>query len=141
MAHLLHFMVPGVPQGKARARFGNGRTYTPAKTVAYEGLIALAGQQAMEGRDLLEGPVYMVVNAFFPIPKSWSKKKRQQAQQTLAWHIGKPDGDNILKAVGDGLNGVVFKDDSQIAFAKVTKQYDALPRVEIMVEIMNDFGI
>ena len=52
MAHLLHFTVPGVPQGKGRARFGNGRTYTPAKTVAYEGLIALAGQQAMEGRDL-----------------------------------------------------------------------------------------
>jgi Holliday junction resolvase RusA-like endonuclease len=141
MAHLLHFIVPGVPQGKGRARFGNGRAYTPAKTVAYEGLIALAGQQAMEGRDLLTGPVYMVVNAFFPIPKSWSKKKRHEAQTTLAWHTGKPDGDNILKAVGDGLNGVVFKDDSQIAFAKVTKQYDALPRVEIMVEKMNDIGL
>lgn len=134
---LLTFTVPGLPQGKGRARFGNGRAYTPAKTVAYEGLIALAGQQAMEGRDLLAGPLYIVVNAFFPIPKSWSKARRQQAQATLAWHTGKPDADNILKAVGDGLNGVVYNDDSQIAFGKVTKQYDALPRLEIMIEVLH----
>ena len=40
------FVVPGEPQGKGRARVGkiNGhaRMFTPAKTVAYEGLIALA---------------------------------------------------------------------------------------------------
>ena len=139
--HILHFTVPGTPQGKGRARFGNGRAYTPAKTVAYEGLVALAGQQAMEGRDLIEGPVYITVNCFFPIPKSWSKKKRQYAKASLAWHTGKPDASNILKAIEDGLNGVVFKDDSQIAFAKVTKQYDETPRVEVMVERMNDFGL
>lgn len=131
---LLSFTVPGLPQGKGRARFGNGRTYTPAKTVAYEGLIALAGQQAMAGRDLIDGPVYMVVNAYFPMPKSWSKSRRQQAAARIEWHTAKPDGDNILKAVSDGLNGVAFKDDSQVAFSKVTKQYAELPRVEVMLE-------
>lgn len=135
---LLTFEVPGLPQGKGRARFGNGRTYTPAKTVAYEGLIAMAGQLAMDGRPLVERPVYIIVSAFFPIPKSWSKKKREAVQLAQAWHTGKPDGDNILKAVGDGLNGIVWKDDSQIAFAKVSKQYDARPRVEIMVEVLNN---
>jgi Holliday junction resolvase RusA-like endonuclease len=128
------FVVPGLPQGKGRARFGNGRAYTPAKTVAYEGLIAMAGQEAMKGRPLIEGPVYMLVNAFFPIPKSWSKAKREAALTGTAWHTGKPDGDNILKAVGDGLNQVVFKDDSQVAFAKITKRYAETARVEIMIE-------
>lgn len=137
MKDALIFVVPGLPQGKGRARFGNGRAYTPAKTVAYEGLIALAGQEAMSGRPIIEGPVYIVVNAFFPIPKSWSKAKRAAALAGSAWHTGKPDGDNILKAVGDGLNQVVFKDDSQISFAKITKRYAETARVEIMIEELN----
>ena len=131
------FTVPGLPQGKGRARFGNGRTYTPAKTVAYEGLIALAGQQAMDDRLLIEKPVYVIVDAFFPIPKSWTKARKAKAASSLVWHVSKPDGDNILKAVGDGLNGVVWKDDSQIAFSKVTKQYAEVPRLEITVEALN----
>ena len=133
---MIAFSVPGLPQGKGRARFGKGRSYTPAKTVAYEGLIALAGQQAMTGRDLLAGPLFITVNAFFPIPKSWPKKRQAAVSASLAWHTAKPDGDNILKAIGDGLNGVVWNDDSQIAFSKVTKQYDATPRVDIMVEVL-----
>jgi Holliday junction resolvase RusA-like endonuclease len=134
MKEALIFVVPGLPQGKGRARFGNGRAYTPAKTVAYEGLIALAGQEAMKGRELLEGPVYLLVNAFFPFPKSWSRRKRDDAITFGSWHTSKPDGDNILKAVGDGLNEIIFKDDSQIAYAKVTKRYDTTARLEIMVE-------
>lgn len=131
---MIRFTVPGLPQGKGRARFGNGRTYTPAKTVAYEGLIALAGQQAMAGRELLTAPVYIQVHAFFPIPASWSKKRRVAAATRLTWHTGKPDGDNVLKAVGDGLNGIVWKDDSQVAFAKVLKHYADTPRLEVFVE-------
>lgn len=131
---MIRFNVPGLPQGKGRARFGNGRTYTPAKTVAYEGLIALAAEKAMDGRDLLEGPVYVTLSAFFPIPASWTKKRRTQATTGLLWHTSKPDGDNILKAVGDGLNGIVWKDDSQVAFSKVVKQYAETPRLEILVE-------
>jgi Holliday junction resolvase RusA-like endonuclease len=134
MKDALIFVVPGLPQGKGRARFGNGRAYTPAKTVAYEGLVAMAGHQAMNGRPLIEGPVYMLVNAFFPIPKSWSKAKREAALTGTVWHTGKPDGDNILKAVGDALNEVAFKDDSQVAFAKITKRYAETARVEVMIE-------
>lgn len=129
---ILRFQVPGTPQGKGRARFGNGRTYTPAKTVAYEGLIALAAQDAMAGRELIDGPVHLVVTAIFPIPKSWSPKKRAAAQ----WHTSKPDGDNMLKAVGDGLNGIAFKDDSQVVCAKVTKQYGDKPGLDVLVEAL-----
>lgn len=134
---LLSFTVPGLPQGKGRARFGNGRAYTPAKTVAYEGLIALAGQHAMEGRALVENPIYLMVDAFFPIPKSWSAARKRKAASSLVWHTAKPDGDNILKAAGDALNGIVWRDDSQIAFAKITKQYAEVPRLVVTVEVLN----
>lgn len=135
---MISFVVPGTPQGKGRARaarVGNGiRMFTPAKTVNYEALIAYAGSEAMRGRQLIEGPVYLTVTATFDIPKSWSKKKRLEAQSGFLWHTGKPDGDNVLKALGDGLNGIVWKDDSQVAFAKILKRYGDTPGLHVVVE-------
>lgn len=130
----IRFTVPGPPQGKGRARFGNGRTYTPAKTVAYEGLIALAGEKAMNGRHLFEGPIYLTVSAVFPVPKSRAKAIAKNMTSGIAWHTSKPDSDNILKAVGDGLNGIVWKDDSRIVLAKIQKFYGERPELQITVE-------
>ena len=130
----LSFTVPGKPIAKGRPRMttrgGHARAYTPAKTVAYEGLIAMAGQDAMDGREPIAGPVYLVVTATFEIPKSWPAKKRATAQ----WHTSKPDGDNILKAVGDGLNGVAWSDDSQVVQARISKTYGATPGLHVIVE-------
>ena len=131
---MIRILVPGQPQGKARPRFAQGRTYTPAKTVAYEGLIAYAGQEVMRGKALIEGPVYLTVTATFDIPKSWSKKRRLEASAGMAWHTSRPDYDNILKAAGDALNGIVWKDDSQVALAKCVKLYGEKPGLDIMVE-------
>lgn len=133
----IRIKVPGQPQGKGRVRFGNGRTYTPAKTVAYEGLIALAGQTVMQGHDLMEGPVYLTVTATFDIPKSRAKKIAMVMGGGIAWHTAKPDGDNIAKAVGDGLNGIVWKDDSQLAMIKCLKIYGDQPGLDIVVEALN----
>ena len=73
------FTVPGLPIAKGRARVGmvagRVRIFTPAKTVAYEGLIAFAARQAMNGTALLEGPLSIHVTAVFPYPASWSKKR------------------------------------------------------------------
>ena len=128
------FTVPGTPQGKGRARFarqgGFMRAYTPEKTVAYEGLIALAAQEAMKGRELLEGPLIVCVFATFHTPPSWSKKKKAATR----WHTGKPDADNVLKAVGDGCNGIVWKDDSQIASVSVMKRYGETPGLYVIAE-------
>lgn len=132
----IRFTVPGRPQGKGRARFAKGRTYTPAKTVAYEGLIAMAGEKAMNGDDLLERPIDLHVTATFQIPKSWSAKRKAAASQGLEWHTSRPDGDNILKAVGDGLNGIIWKDDSQIVCARITKIYGPVPGLDVLVEAL-----
>lgn len=117
-------------------RNGHARAYTPAKTVNYESLIALAGQQAMDNRAPLETPIGLVVSAIFAIPKSWPKKRRQKALGSIEWHTSRPDGDNILKAVGDGLNGVVWHDDSQIATCRIQKFYGETPCLEIDVEVL-----
>ena len=127
---MICFHVPGLPQGKGRARFGAGRAYTPAKTVAYEGLIGFYAGEAMKARDMLAGPIYLCITATFPVPASWPKKRKAEAR----YHIAKPDGDNILKAVGDGCNTIVWHDDSHIAVAKITKVYGEPVGLDIIVE-------
>ena len=132
----VRFHVPGLPQGKGRARMttvnGRPRQYPDGKTVAYESLIGMAGNDAMAGRDLFDGPVYLTVTAVFPIPKSWPPKRKAAAR----WHTGKPDADNIAKAVGDGCNGIVWTDDSRVAFCKVVKTYGERPGLDIAVEAL-----
>ena len=131
------FMVPGQPQGKGRPRVGkvagHVRMFTPPKTESYEALIALFAHQAMQGRPLIAGPVRVTVDLVFAIPASWSKKKRAQAEQGAIWPTTKPDVDNVLKAVCDAINGVVWVDDVQIVHLTANKVYGAAPGVRVFV--------
>ena len=135
---MITFTVPGAPIGKGRPRIttrgGSPRAFTPAKTVAYEGLIALAGEQVMAGRAPLEGPVAIAAIATFAVPKSWSKRAREAALAGFVAHTGRPDLDNIAKAIGDGLNGIAWADDSQVARLSMTKRYGAVPGLVVTVE-------
>lgn len=45
----------------------------------------------------------------------------------------KPDWDNIGKGISDALNGIAWKDDSQVYWSNVKKVYGAEPRVEVSV--------
>ena len=129
---VISFLVPGDPVPKGRPRFGNGRTYTPAKTLAYEDLVAMIARGVMRGRPLMQGPVAMLIRATFAFPKSWPVQRRIEG----ASHVTRPDADNIAKIVGDALNGVVFKDDCQIADLKVAKRWG--PVGALVVTIKND---
>lgn len=128
------FFVPGVPVGKGRPRIstfgGKVRAYTPEKTATYESIVATFAYEAMRGQPLIEGPVGMVVTATFPIPASWAKKRQELAH----WHTSRPDGDNIIKAASDALNGIVWRDDSQVARCSFTKVYGATPGLHVFVE-------
>jgi Holliday junction resolvase RusA-like endonuclease len=131
------FTVPGQPQGKGRARVGrvNGhaRMFTPAKTAAYEGLIAFAARHAMNGHDLLEGPCMVSMDIVCQIPTSWSAKKQRQAVSGAIRPITKPDVDNVEKAVFDGCNGVVWKDDVQVVDVRKSKRYGLQPGVTVVI--------
>lgn len=133
---MIRFTVPGKPIGKGRARAtlrgGKARLYTPGKTVAYEGLIALAGQAAMADAVPFAGAVTVNVIAVFEIPASWPKRRKEAAY----WHTSKPDADNIAKALGDGLNGVCWLDDSQVASMRILKVYGATPGLHVEVEAL-----
>lgn len=124
------FVIPGPPQGKGRARATKtGRMYTPAKTVAYESLVALSAVNAMGPARPLIGPVAVEIEAVATTPASWSKKRASEA----IWWESKPDIDNVVKAVADGANGIVWVDDRQIVRLLVEKRYG--PRAEVRVRV------
>lgn len=134
----ISLVIPGPPVAKGRPRIstrgGFARAYTPAKTVAYEGLVAMAGHEAMAGRAPIEGALRLGMVATFQVPASWSKKKTAAALEGAVRPAGRPDADNILKAIGDGLNGVVWRDDAQIVEVSLSKRYGAVPGVSLTVE-------
>ena len=110
----VEFEISGQPQGKARPRFTKtGRAYTPEKTKIYEQRIQAAAWAAMkkDNLEMVSCPVHMEIVAFMQIPKSWSKVKRLEAEYGAIRPTVKPDLDNIIKAVGDGCNEIVYQDD------------------------------
>ena len=126
--------VPGEPVAKARPRFTkNGHVYTPKKTAVYEQVIGLHARAAMKGHKILTGPIRLSVTAFFSIPKSWTLSQKAKAMSGALRHTEKPDGDNVLKSVKDGMNSIVYADDSQIDDSHIVKRY-GIPRTEIVVE-------
>jgi Holliday junction resolvase RusA-like endonuclease len=124
----------GKPEGKGRPRFSRSAriAFTPANTRKYEANLKFAAQEAMAGQPPFDGPVSVLVEALFPIPQSWSKKKQAQALTDEIRHTSRPDVDNLMKSI-DALNQVVFRDDSQIVHAVVTKRYSDRPALRITV--------
>lgn len=117
----VHINFNGKLIGKGRPRFGRGRAYTPAKTVAAERSLGWIAKEAMSraGLPLLAGPLRLSVSVMALRPPSWSKKKAL----ATTFITGKPDADNQIKLIGDALNGIVWNDDSQIAEIEFRRVY------------------
>ncbi len=138
LTETLTFELPGHPQGKGRARaFRRGNFighYTPAETRSYEGMIREAAYREMDGREPTRAPVEVILTAIFDVPQSFSKKKRAEALANHLKPAKKPDIDNIGKAFQDAMNGVVFRDDSQIVWVTYAKVYGLVPKVVVTVK-------
>lgn len=136
MSAAIYFVVPGQPYGKGRprasSRGGFVRMYTPAPTLAYEAEIARLAEIARGDWPVLATPISLRVIAHHAIPVSWSKRKQLLA---LDGEVipGKPDLDNVAKAVLDALNGVIYADDKQVIKLVAEKRYSLDPRVEVYV--------
>ena len=133
---MIRFTVPGEPVGKGRPRVvrngGFSRTYTPEKTASYENLVKLEFQR-QGGRMLKDGPLKLRISAWYSIPRSASKRKQQAMTGGLIRPTKKPDCDNVGKVVADALNGLAYRDDSQIVTLIVEKWFGEEPRVDVEI--------
>ena len=132
------FQVDGTPVPKGRPRFARrGKfvsTYSPKTTVDYESKVSDAAKQAMGSQKPLEGPIVACIYITLPIPASYPKKRFKACLSGEERPTKRSDIDNFVKAIFDGMNGVVFEDDSQVVSLHATKVYGTIGMVEVMVQ-------
>lgn len=117
------FKIPGEPVPKARPRVTRqGHAYTPRKTADYEALVKDC-YRLQGGKYMGDSAIVSMIELRFEIPKSYGKSKRERIMAGEIKHTKKPDVDNCVKAILDALNGIAYKDDSQIVELTVDKQY------------------
>jgi Holliday junction resolvase RusA-like endonuclease len=109
------FVVPGDPRPKERPRFHEREyTYTPRETQRAEHTVKVVARSAKVKP--IQGPVSIELRFF------------RATKRRCDW-------DNLAKLVCDALNGIAWKDDSQIVDARIVKGHDAgSPRTEVVVQ-------
>jgi len=142
---LISFSVPLIPRGQGRPRFariGAGvRTYSPRDTVRYQQeFIVLAA--AFAPTRPLEGPLSVRLLFGLPIPRSRAAWWREAAMSGAVHPCGRPDIDNLAKAVLDALNdsGRWWRDDAQVTTLTVTKCYSETPGTEVTIDVIGSIA-
>ena len=145
-ARAIQFFVPSEIQGKGRPRSalrnkkGGGHfvsQYTPKKTVEYENLIRLCASEAMKGETLILKPCQVELTMCVSTPASWPEAKKKAALDGVLMPTSKPDADNVLKAVCDAMNGIVWHDDVQAVVGGWVKIYSETPGIIVTVTEYN----
>lgn len=136
----ISFTVLGPPTAKGRPRMTrDGHAYTHQKTVEYENLVRLEYRRQCGdhkfGRDI---PLDVRIVAYYPIPRSASKKKRQMMASRQIRPMKRPDTDNVCKSILDSLNEVAYHDDAQVVDCQVRKFYGEDPRVLVRIIGLDD---
>ena len=127
---MIEFTVPGEPVGKQRPRVVNGHAYTPRDTVIYENWVRQCFNTC-DNKILIEGQILATIDCYYAIPKSTSNKNREAMYRNAIRPTKKPDIDNVAKSILDSLNGMAYKDDSQVVECIVRKWYADEPKVKV----------
>ena len=123
------------PAGSKRAFVHNGRaivTDANKNSRPWKNDVAQAAADAMDGGELLEGPLSLYVTFFEPRPKAHFGA-RGLKPSAPPWPTKKPDATKLLRGVEDAMSGVVYRDDAQIVEQHVYKEYGEPARAEIVV--------
>jgi len=114
----VEFWIPvkGLPKERPRMSKKSSAVYTPQKTKDFEKEVAIWVKMKLpKPWKLLEGAVDLTVDFHFGKPINAKPKRR--------FHTIRPDLDNLVKAVKDSLNGVVWKDDAQVCSLHTSKRF------------------
>ena len=130
------FEINEKPIGKERPRVNTmtGRIYTPTKTSSFEEKVKWAFKRKYNiATELSTKPFKAKITAIFEPPKSLSKKKKEELLFKVDY-TKKPDVDNIAKIILDSLNGLAYKDDSQVSVLLVLKDYGTENKIIVELE-------
>lgn len=137
---MIQFVIDGDPFGKQRPlagkAFKTGVTVlrTPKETRAYEKHVSIVSKLAMRGKPPMNGAVRISLLMYFTPSASWSERKKAAALANEFRPTFAPDASNVLKAIEDGMNGVVYDDDAQIVSGAFEKLFATRAHCAVKVE-------
>lgn len=119
----IHISGTAAPQG-SKTPWGSEAN---PNTRPWRGSVAAAGAQAMpEGVGLLTGPLSMEVAFVFARPKAHFGSGRNASRlkgNAPTYMSSQPDVDKLTRAIADGLQGVVYRNDAQLSVITARKLY------------------
>lgn len=131
------FDIEPVEQARPRAtRFGKGiRLYDPKKVAVYKKQLGYLARHEMQERGLepFDGELEVRFEFYRPVQASISKTERARRLSGVHRPTVKPDLSNYIKALEDGLNGIIWIDDNRIVQIVAEKKYSNRPRIVIEV--------
>lgn len=149
-AHICVF-VPGIPQpgGSKRAfpfkrrngSLGVAVSDNNPKVHGWRDSVKAAVIDSMQGQGLamLHGPLRLTVEFTMPRLKGHYSTSKRTGLTTLkknveTWHTTRPDATKLMRAVEDALNGIAWRDDTQVCEQRVTKLYGEQVGARIRIE-------
>lgn len=136
---MIELVIYGEPIPQGRPRFTRtGHTYDPQRSKDYKQLVRFWVTQHLkkiDGWKPHENALCVDLTFYMAIPSSWTKKKRIGASQGEIRPVARNgDIDNLVKAVLDSCNGLLWVDDAIITDLTARKRYTGdLARVEIKI--------
>lgn len=136
MTQPISFFAQGIPKGQPRPRAfakrtkGGGftaRVFDAGTAEHWKSQIAIEARKHKPATELLYA-VVLSLAFHFPRPVSHYRGKAKALREDAPkWHTGKPDADNLAKAVMDALTqlGGFWRDDCQVSHLYVSKAYCA----------------
>ena len=131
---MIDIFIPGLPvpqpRAKATRRGSHAAVYTPTNADAWKAKIAHEVAEVVKAP--MVGALRVHLRFRFPRPKSHfgAKGLRPTAPE---YHTGRPDVDNLAKAILDALRGIAWTDDGQVSILRVSKTYKDTPGVEVEI--------
>lgn len=136
------FDIAPVEQARPRAtRMGKGiRLYDPKKVTVFKQQLGMLARQQMldRGLDPFDGPLEVCMEFYRPVQASISRKERARRLSGAHRPTVKPDLSNYIKALEDGLNGIIWIDDNRIVQIVAEKKYSDRPRIVIEVNKVDE---
>lgn len=133
----IEFTIDGEVQAQGRPRAGKtkyGKTimYDPSASRNYKQYVKLVVSQYKPEKPY-EGEIELSVVVYRKIPKSMPKWRQKLARAGKLRPVTKPDLDNYVKGIKDGMTGIIWRDDNQVTRLTIEKLYSDSPRAEIKV--------